>query len=178
MRHAALLTILMLLVGCFDDLTEPQEFINQVRANTNNNVEAIPDIKPFTHFPYSVSEKRSPFVAPKPEVIQERLQQVKNCLHPDPQRVKEYLERFPLENLRMQGSIGTNKELLALMVPPDNSLHTVGVGGHMGLLNGKVLSVQSAFVELLELVPDGAGCWKERLTKVKIAEADRNASSE
>jgi type IV pilus assembly protein PilP len=178
MRHATLLTILMLLVGCFDDLTEQQEFINQVRANTNNNVEAIPDIKPFTHFPYSVSEKRSPFVAPKPEVIQERLLQVKDCLHPDPQRVKEYLERFPLENLRMQGSIGTNKELLALIVPPDSSVHTVGVGGRMGMSYGKVLSVQSAFIELLELVPDEEGCWKERLTKVEIVEANKNASSE
>jgi type IV pilus assembly protein PilP len=48
----------------------------------------------------------------------------------------------------------------------------------MGMFNGKVLSVQNAFIELLELVPDGAGCWKERLTKVEIVEAGKNASSE
>jgi type IV pilus assembly protein PilP len=38
--------------------------------------------------------------------------------------------------------------------------------------------VQSAFIELLELVPDEAGCWKERLTKMEIVEANKNASSE
>jgi type IV pilus assembly protein PilP len=178
MRQAALLTIVLLLAGCFDDLTEQQEFINQVRANTNNNVEEIPDIKQFDHFAYSVSEKRSPFVAPKPEVIQERLLQVNNCLHPDPQRIKEHLERFPLENLQMRGTIGSNTELFALIVPPDGSLQPVGLGGRMGMYNGKVVSVQNAFIELLELIPDGAGCWKERLTKVEIVEANTNASNE
>jgi type IV pilus assembly protein PilP len=168
----------MLLVGCFDDLTEQQEFINQVRASTNNKVEEIPEIKQFDHFPYSFGEKRSPFVAPKPEVIQERLLQMNNCLHPDPDRKKVQLESYPLENLQMRGTLGAKNQLFALIVAPDDSLHTVSVGGRMGMYNGKVVAVQSAYVELLELVPDEEGCWKERLTKVKIVEADRNASSE
>jgi type IV pilus assembly protein PilP len=99
MKKLAILALPLILSGCFDDLTEQQEFINQVRANTNNNVEPIPEIKKFNHFAYTASEKRSPFVAPKPEVIQDRLLQVQNCLHPDPRRRKEALERFPLENL-------------------------------------------------------------------------------
>ncbi|ATC99731.1 MAG: pilus assembly protein PilP [Pseudomonadota bacterium] len=177
MKKLAILALPLILSGCFDDLTEQQEFINQVRANTNNNVEPIPEIKNFNHFAYTASEKRSPFVAPKPEVIQDRLLQVQNCLHPDPRRRKEALERFPLENLQMRGTIGSATELLALITAPDNSLHEIGVGERMGLFNGKVTQVQNGFIELLELIPDGAGCWKERLTKVEIVEAGSNASS-
>lgn len=166
----------LFLTGCFDDLTEQQEFINQVRANASTYVEPLPPIKEFTHFPYSAEQKRSPFVAPKPEVIQDRMMKAQNCLHPDPRRRKETLERYPLENVQMRGTMGDERGTVALIAAPDGSLHMIGQGGRMGLYNGKVTKVADGYVELLELIPDGAGCWKERLTRVDILEAGSDAS--
>ncbi len=176
MKKLAILLMPLVLSGCFDDLTEQQEFINQVRASTKSKVEPIPEIKQFTHFAYTAGEKRSPFVAPKPEVIQDRLLQTQNCLHPELNRKKEALERYPLENVVMRGTLGDQNDLMALLTAPDETLHRVSVGNYIGLFHGKVTQVQNGFVELLELIPDGAGCWKERLTKIEIVEAG-NASS-
>ena len=33
------------------------------------------------------------------------------------------------------------------------------------------------YIQLLELIPDGAGCWKERLTKLEMLEANTNGAS-
>ena len=66
-------TVAVLLSGCFDDTTEQREFINRVKASTQPNVEPIPEVAQFEHFAYDASSLRSPFVAPRPEVIQDKL---------------------------------------------------------------------------------------------------------
>ncbi len=171
MKKLAYIALPFVLTACFDDISEQQEFINQVRASTQVKVEPIPEIKNFEHFPYSASNLRSPFVAPKPEVIQEKLLQIQNCLHPDPRRKKEPLEKYPLDNIIMKGTLGAGEQTWALIKASDDTLHRVTRGNYMGLYHGKVLQVRNSFIELLELIPDGAGCWKERLTNVEIVEA-------
>ncbi|MBU2971794.1 pilus assembly protein PilP [Pseudoalteromonas sp. C2R02] len=171
MKKIAYIALPLVLSGCFDDTTEQQEFINRVQASTVAKIEPIPEIKKFEHFAYSTADLRSPFVAPKPEVIQDKLLQIQNCLHPDPRRKKEPLERYPLDNIMMKGTLGAGEETWALITASDDTLHRVTRENYMGLYHGKVLQVHSSFIELLELIPDGAGCWKERLTKVEIVEA-------
>jgi type IV pilus assembly protein PilP len=39
----------------------------------------------------------------------------------------------------------------------------------MGLFNGHITEVNDKSVKLIELAPDGAGCWVERETVIKIA---------
>ncbi|PAJ72631.1 pilus assembly protein PilP [Pseudoalteromonas sp. NBT06-2] len=171
MKKITYIALPLILSGCFDDITAQQEFINKVQASTFSKVEPIPEIKKFEHFSYSTADLRSPFVAPKPEVIQDKLLQIQNCLHPDPRRKKEPLERYPLDNIMMKGTLGSGEETWALITASDDTLHRVARENYMGLYHGKVLQVHSSFIELLELIPDGAGCWKERLTKVEIVEA-------
>ena len=48
----------------------------------------------------------------------------------------------------------------------------------MGLYHGEVVGIYDDHVELLELIPDGTGCWKERLTKVEIIESTQLSASE
>ncbi len=167
----------LLMTGCFDDTTEQKEFINQVKASTQPKIEPIPEIAQFEHFAYSASDLRSPFVAPRPEVIQDKLIQVQNCLHPDPQRKKEPLERYPLDNLSMKGTLGSGAQTWALVKASDETLHRISQGNYVGLYHGKVTQVRSNYIELLELIPDGAGCWKERLTKLEMLEAGDDSSS-
>lgn len=165
------------LAGCFDDTTEQREYINRVKASTQPKVEPIPEMAAFEHFAYSASLLRSPFVAPKPEVIQDKLIQVQNCLHPDPQRKKEPLERYPLDNLTMKGTLGAGESTWALIKASDGTLHRIARGNHVGLYHGRVTEVRGTYLEVLELIPDGAGCWKERLTKVEMLEADDDSAS-
>lgn len=172
-----LLPLALMLSGCFDDTIEQQEFINEVKASTQPTIEPIPEIAQFEHFAYNASALRSPFVAPKPEVIQDKLIQVQNCLHPDPERKKEPLERYPVDNLAMKGTLGSGEQTWALVKASDATLHRVSKGNYIGLYHGKVTQVRNNYIELLELIPDGAGCWKERLTKLEMLEAGDDSSS-
>ena len=114
---------------------------------------------------------RSPFVAPQPEIIQNKLTQIKNCLHPDPDRIREPLEKYPLDNLAMKGTLGSKSQTWALITAADATLHRVTVGSYLGTYDGKVKKVSSDYIELIELIPDGSGCWKERQTKLEMLEA-------
>ncbi|WP_352295896.1 pilus assembly protein PilP [Pseudoalteromonas sp. 20-MNA-CIBAN-0454] len=161
----------MLLSGCNSDTSEQKEFIDQVKASTTPRVEKIPELIQFEYFEYNAGQLRSPFVAPQPEIIQNKLTQIKNCLHPDPDRIREPLEKYPLDNLAMKGTLGSNSQTWALITAADATLHRVTVGSYLGAYDGKVKKVSSDYIELIELIPDGSGCWKERQTKLEMLEA-------
>jgi len=163
--------VALVLSGCNDDTSEQREFIDQVKASTTAKVESIPELTKFKIFEYSAERLRSPFVAPQPEIIQNKLTQIKNCLHPDPERRREPLEKYPLDNLAMKGTIGSSGQVWALITAADDTLHRVTVGNYLGSYDGKVQVVNNDYIELVELIPDGSGCWKERLTKLEMLEA-------
>jgi len=56
-----------------------------------------------------------------------------------------------------------------LVEASDFTLHRVAIGSYMGLFNGHIKEVNANSVKLVELAPDGAGCWVERETVLKIA---------
>ncbi|HAL22039.1 MAG TPA: fimbrial protein, partial [Stenotrophomonas sp.] len=89
-------------------------------------------------------------------------QQGTGGLRPDPNRRKEPLEGFPLDALDMVGTIGTGGGTVALVMGPDKVTYRVRPGGYLGQSDGRVTAVFEDRVELIELVPDGAGGWLER----------------
>lgn len=176
MRKLALISTLLsstiLLSGCFDDTSDLKVHIAKVQANTTANIEPMPEVPKFNHFDYAASELRSPFVAPRPEAIQEKLQQMSDCLSPDPRRRKQPLEKFALSDLVMRGTLGENGIIWALVEASDNTLHRVSIGNYLGLYNGRITDVSRNSVKVVELTPDGAGCWVERETVIEIVELD------
>ena len=161
-----------MLSGCFDDVSDIKAFMAEVDRNTPRGIEAMPAVKEFAHIKYTGNQGRSPFAKPKAEAIQDRLAQIQDCLQPDRKRVKEALEKYALTNLKMKGTMGYEGDPWALVeAMTDKSLHRVSVGNYMGLFNGRITSVSNTQVKLVELVPDGTGCWKERETTVDMNEA-------
>lgn len=163
---------LLSLSACFDDVSDLKEHIQNVQASASGFVQPMPEVPKFDHFDYSSRPLRSPFDAPKPEAIEERIQQIKGCLSPDPQRKKQPLEKYALSDLVMRGTLGEENLLLALVQASDASLHRVVVGSYMGLYHGRVTAVSQEKINIMELIPDGAGCWIERETIVSMVSAD------
>ena len=170
MRSLIILTCLWLVAGCYDDVSDIQQYMNEVKSSAPVRMEAIPDVNKFVHIEYSMSSPRSPFELPSPEAIEESYVPVQNCLAPDPRRRKQPLEKFALDNLSMKGTLGTNNQIWALIEASDGSLHRVTNDNYIGLFNGRITSVTDNVVELVELIPDGAGCWKERTSSVQMAD--------
>jgi len=167
------LTILIVafLTGCYSDTSDLQLHIAEVQANVKNTIEPMPTVAVFDHFDYSAQILRSPFDAPKPEAIQEKIQQMSGCLSPDPRRRKQPLEKFSLSDLVMRGTLGELGITWALLEASDATLYRVAVGSYIGLYNGRITTVSQEQVKVLELIPDGGGCWVERETVVTMTQA-------
>ncbi|SEL38693.1 type IV pilus assembly protein PilP [Colwellia chukchiensis] len=169
MKKLILFTAIML-SGCFSDTDDLKVHIANVQANTSSAIEPMPEVTVYGHFDYSAQSLRSPFDAPKPEAIQEKIQQMSGCLSPDPRRRKQPLEKFSLSDLVMRGTLGELGVTWALVEASDNTLHRVAVGSYVGLYNGRITSVSEDNVKVVELIPDGAGCWVERETVVAMTQ--------
>jgi len=160
-----------LLTGCYSNTEDLQQHIEDVQASTTSTIEPMPKVKVFGHFDYSANVLRSPFDVPKPEAIQEKIQQMSGCLTPEPRRKKQPLEKFSLSDLVMRGTLGELGVNWALLEASNNTLHRVAVGGYVGLYHGRITAVSQDHVKVLELIPDGAGCWVERETVVTMTQA-------
>lgn len=165
---------LTMLSGCFDDISEIEAHMALVKTTTTNYIEPMPEVHPFNHIAYSADDLRSPFVLPKAEVIQEKIQQVAGCLSPDPERRKQPLEKYALSDLIMRGTLGDASMLWALLEASDLSLHRVAVGNYLGLSNGRITEVSAKTVQIIELAPDGAGCWVEREAKLNVVQSEES----
>jgi len=174
-KISVLSALTMILVsGCFDDTTEIKAHMEQVKATTTNYIEPMPEVNDFNHIAYSADDLRSPFVLPRPEAIQQKMQQMAGCLSPDTSRRKQPLEKYALSDLMMRGSLGDASTLWALLEASDLSLHRVTVGNYIGLYNGRITQVSAKTVKLIELAPDGSGCWVEREATLSIVQSEES----
>lgn len=165
---------LLLLSGCFDDTSDIQAHMEQVKATTTSYIEPMPEVKPFYHIDYSASDLRSPFVLPQAEVIQQKMQQMSGCLSPDIRRRKQPLEKYALSDLTMRGTLGDSEALWALVEASDDTLHRISVGNYIGLYNGRIIDVTAKGITMIELTPDGAGCWVEQEAKLTLVNSESN----
>ena len=163
-----------LVSGCFDDITEIKAHMAKVETTTTNYIEPMPEVNAFIHIAYSADELRSPFVLPKPEIIQQKMQQMAGCLSPDANRRKQPLEKYALSDLTMRGTLGDASMLWALLEASDLSLHRVALGNYIGLYNGRITQVSAKKVNIIELAPDGAGCWAEREATLDIVKSEES----
>lgn len=158
-----------LLAGCGRSVTrapdEPSnltKWVDEVRARPAPPLDPLPVMQQFESFEYSAQNLRDPF-------SDAWITDAGNSgLRPDPNRRKEPMESFPLDGLDMVGSLGTGGSLVALVLGPDKVTYRVRTGMYMGQSDGRVTSVHEDRIELVELVPDGAGGWLERPASIAL----------
>jgi type IV pilus assembly protein PilP len=137
-------------------------WVEEVRARPAPPLDPLPVMQQFESFEYSAQNLRDPF---SDRWISET---GSGGLRPDPNRRKEPMESFPLDGLNMVGSIGAGGGLVALVLGPDKVTYRVRPGMYMGQSDGRVTSVHEDRIELVELVPDGAGGWLERPASIAL----------
>jgi len=160
-NHLLLIIIAGLMSGCsadegFDDL---KEFMSEVRAKPKGTIEPLPAFKSHEVFSYNASTLRSPFqLTVKTELVkQPKLSKVK----PNESRVKQFLENFNIDDFTMVGTLSNQAGTYALLRGA-GSIHRVQMGDYLGRNHGKIISISSDRIEVIEIVPDGDGGWSER----------------
>lgn len=149
------------LAACTRGSRDLEAWVAEVKSQPAPPLDPLPIMKQFETFEYAAQNLRDPFSQPTAD-------QDGGGLRPDPDRRKEVLEAFPLDSLDMVGTIGSGGGVIGLVMGPDKVTYRVRPGNYMGLSDGRVTAVFEDRVEMVELVPDGAGGWLERQAKIAL----------
>lgn len=166
-----LIAAALALAGCEQDMDDLVAYANEVKSRTSRNIEPIPQPKPYEPHTYEPRERRDPFLP----ILQSRDAALAaaggaGAIQPDLARPKEPLEEFPLDALRMVGTITMQQRAYALIRAPDAVVHRVSVGDHIGQNFGKITGISETEVVLMEIIPDGLGGWIRRPASVALTQ--------
>ena len=171
-RRATLLGLACLAVsGCGSKDAELKAWMDTVRAEEKVTIEPLPVLKPYEPFVYKRDDLKDPFLDTLTEQKTENLADASvGGVRPDLDRRKEALEAYPLDALRMVGTLARGGSLWALIQAPDQTISRVSVGNYLGENYGRVTDVGNNRVNLVEIIPNGTGGWIERPAAVEIVE--------
>ncbi|NNF16227.1 MAG: pilus assembly protein PilP [Gammaproteobacteria bacterium] len=161
-----LVCALALLGGCGGDMGDLEQWVADKKAERVPFRDDLPEINPYEVFTYSSQGKRSPFQP----AVQQRAARPTSGPAPDRNRNREILEEFPLDSLRMVGSLTRQNVDSALVQTPDGLIHQVTPGDYMGQNDGRITAITESSIEIKELVPDGLGGYIERAAAVGLSE--------
>lgn len=170
----ALAGVSLLLTGCSHDMSDLRNYIDEVKARKSSTIDPIPQMRPYEPFSYSQTGERSPFEP----IGQDESSTVSattvppNTLRPDLTRNREPLEEFPLDGIRLRGTLEIRQQIFALLSAPDGIVHRATYGDHMGQNFGKIVGISDAQVQLEEIVPDGLGGYVKRTALVSLSEEE------
>ncbi len=136
-----------------------RQFVKDSESLPHGQIPPLPEVKPYEPFTYTAFDTIDPF---KPRKIEPPKGSGTGGIAPDLNRRREPLEAFPLESLRMVGTLEQKKEMYALVKTPDNSIFRVRPGNFVGQNFGRIVAITESNVKLKEILQGGAGNWEEK----------------
>lgn len=161
------------LAGCGAQQEELQAWMDQQRREVRPNVPPLKPPKQFDPQPYEQAEAVEPFSAQKLTVaLKQEAREPNSLFAAEVNRRKEPLEAYPLDSMKMVGSVVRGGQPSALL-KVDNLLYQVKVGDYIGQNYGKITKIAETEVAVREVIQDAAGEWIERPTSLQLQEQAR-----
>ena len=157
---------LAVLASCSSEIDELKTFVRDSEKGLPRRIEPLPPVKPFEPFTYEGFDLPDPF---KPRKLSPPKEGGGGGLAPDLNRRKEPLEAFPLEQLKMVGTLSMGSDMFAI-VRAEKTLYRVKKGNYMGQNFGLITDVTESEIKLKEIVQDSAGDWAERQSVLPLLE--------
>lgn len=157
---------LAVLASCSSEIDELRSFVRDSEKGLPRRIEPLPPVKAFEPFTYEGFDLPDPF---KPRKLAPPKEGSGGGLAPDLNRRKEPLEAFPLEQLKMVGTLSQGRDTYAI-VRADKTLYRVKKGNYMGQNFGLITDVTESDIKLKEIVQDSAGDWAERQSVLPLLE--------
>lgn len=165
---AGVLVVVVGLGGCSPG-NDLRQWVAQEKAKKGPPLEPLPVIKTFETFEYKDQDLRDPFNVS----AEEEEQAAAAGPHPDQNRPREPLESYPLDGLKMSGTIGLGHTIEGLIRDPDGVVHRVHVGNYLGQNFGRITAISEDHIDLVELVPNGSGGWMERQATIALGDTKK-----
>jgi type IV pilus assembly protein PilP len=156
------------LAACGGDMDDLDSYINEVKARPGGRIEPLPEITPYEIFNYvaDIDGYRSPFVPDTPQAAGPSA----SGTRPDPNRPTEFLESFPLDTLRMVGTLDINETAYGLVQTSDGLIHRVIPGNYLGQNDGRITDISESEILLVEIISDGIGGYIERDAAIGLSD--------
>lgn len=162
-------TLSILIMGCTGGYEDLESYVATVKAKPAKPIEPVPTIKTYEAFRYEAQGLRNPF---------ERLEEPEHLTDiadaegpgPDLDRPKEELEAYPLDTLRMVGTLSREDSLWGLVKTNDGVIHRVKPGNYLGQNFGKIASIQGQQIDIEEWIVTTTGKWREREASLALVE--------
>ena len=172
MKRALVLAALLALGGC--DAVEHADLQAELRDLTKDakgKVDPLPEMQPYEPVEYSAFDLPDPFGPAKIKLLNPAAGTGSGTPGPDLARPKEPLEAYPLESLKMVGTLSRGKANWGL-VRADQGIYRVRVGNYLGQNFGVITKISDNEITLKELIQDGTGDWSERVSNLLLQEQE------
>ena len=154
--------------ACGGDMDDLDSYVNEVKARPGGRIEPLPEIQPYEVFAYVADTEgfRSPFAPDTPQASPT----AGGGARPDLERSREYLERYPLDSLRMVGTLLQGNTNYGLVQDSEGLIHRVVPGNYLGQNDGRIVEISESKIDLIEIISDGIGGYLERQAAVGLAD--------
>jgi type IV pilus assembly protein PilP len=167
-RFSVVLSTLLLTACGGGEFSDLKEFVEQSGQGLRGHVEPLPQVKAYEPMSYNAFDLPDPF---KPRKIEPE-RSASGGPSPDMNRRKEPLEAYPLESLKMVGTLERGKQRWALIKTPDGNLYRVRQTNYMGQNFGVIAMITDSSITLKELIQDTTGSWSERTSNLQLLEEE------
>ena len=178
---ATMLAVSVLVAGCGGgSMADLKSYIEQMKMRPGTAIEELPPIAPYVVYTYPCDgavpciDPFAPFHTEPPDPCADPSTpcETSTTSGPSPNfdRNREELESYPLDALRMMGTLEKGDQFWAILRDPDSIIHRVKIGNYIGQNHGKIIEVSENKIALLEIISDGRGGWEEREAELALAE--------
>jgi type IV pilus assembly protein PilP len=175
---ATILIVCVPLAGCGGgSMADLRSYVAEIKTRPGTPIEDLPPIQPYVVYTYPCDgaiecvDPFEPFYLEPPRPTDDGTTAVSdNGISPNFDRNREELESYPLDALRMMGTLEKGEQFWAILRDPNTIIHRVEVGNFIGQNNGKITGISEDRIELLEIIPDGRGGWEERQAELALAD--------
>ena len=165
MKKTLLLSAMTVLTlsACNDEPEDLQNWINQTRQEASKTIQPVdvPTVTPILTYTPPAQPSLDAFNSKRLNTNQQGVNA------PNPDRPKEVLEGFALENLRYVGSFKKGNQLSAF-IEADGHVYTVHTGNYLGQNHGRISQIHDDRLVITELVEDAYGNWTFRPTELTL----------
>ena len=172
-KVAIVVSCLLLLQGCEDrSMSDLREFVATAYQDRKPEIEPLPEIEPFQAFEYSASNSSDPFDFDNISTERGDPDGRSAGKRPDANRRREALENFPLDALKLVGTLSRKNVPWVIVQTNEGKAHLAKAGNYLGQNDGKIKSIdpERQLVQLEETVRDAGGRWITRDIDLKIDE--------